>query len=295
MPFNFNAKNVLLTYPQCPLSKEEVLEKLQAMHKVRTYTISEEKHSDGSPHIHAVICLDKRFHSSNERCFDLDARYHPNIKTLQRQDDVQRATDYVRKDGQFITNIQKVVNARALLAQTILEAGCITKKLILENPSIIFLNHSSITSWLNHVKKDAISIPQDFKKRRHLWVTGPSNSGKTYWLREFIKGCSDPQEIPANNDYAHVSPDTDCLYVDEYKGSLTVQSLNRLCDGFTRLNTKGGSTRINAPTVVVVSNYDIRGCYPKVDDTIYETLTNRFIEFYLPINSSTIPKFIKDI
>ncbi len=46
------------------------------------------------------------------------------------------------------------------------------------------------------------------------------------------------------------------LYIDEFKGQLSVQQLNAICDGNYKVNTKGGS----------------------VENNILETLYNRFIE-----------------
>ena len=104
--------------------------------------------------------------------------------------------------------------------------------------------------------------------------------------------CSYPEEIPDNNDHRNFSDQTDCAYADEYRGQFTVQYLNKLCDGGTQLNTKGSSTRIAYPVVVIVSNYSIREVYPKISDKIYETLTNRFIEYDSSFNLPAFPKFI---
>lgn len=291
MPFDFNAKNVFLTYPQCPLSKEEVLQSLQAKHEVSSYTVSEEKHSDGTPHVHALIVFSKRLHTSNERYFDLGV-YHPNIKTLKTKSDVSRTHTYVIKDGQFITNFEKSTGKRAQLAQDIIAEGKITKKFIIEHPEVIFLNYTSISKWLGHFIPPRKALEVISQKRRHIWLDGPSNSGKTTWLYAYLSLCESPEEIPTNNDFVHVNDQTDTLYIDEYKGNLTVQSLNKLCDGNTRLNTKGGSTIISSPTIVVVSNYTIRQCYSKVEDFILDTLFNRFIQYDSSIKLPPMPRFI---
>lgn len=276
MPFNFNQKNVLLTYSQCPVSKEEILSHLQALHEVGSYTISQEKHGDGNFHIHALITFATKLHTRSERYFDLGV-WHPNIKPLKTKRDVVQARAYVIKDGEYITNVQEVLGKRAILAKAILDEGKITKKLIVQNPEIIFLNYSSISQWLAIVRSERSEIPQiETQKKRHIWLTGVSNSGKTYWLRNYLSLCSFPQEIPTNNDYGHIDRDVDCLYHDEYKGALTVQQLNKLCDGYTRLNTKGSSTWISNPTVVIVSNFTIRDCYSKIEDVLIDSLLNRF-------------------
>lgn len=287
MSFKINAKQFLLTYPKCTLSKEEVLENLQVSHKVCEYTICEERHLDGSPHVHAVITLSDRLHTTNARCFDLGL-WHPNIKVLKKKKDLEEARNYVRKDGKFITNFQELIGKRLALAQAILSEGRITKKLIFERPEVIFLNYSSISQWLNHCKKPIETVPPELK-RRHLWLTGPSNCGKTYFLRAYLSLYTNTSEIPDNQDHRDFTEATEVCWVDEYRGQHTVQYLNKLCDGNTQLNTKGGSTRIAYPTVIVCSNFTIRETYPKIQDKIYETLTNRFQQYDLSFKRPPFP------
>lgn len=43
-----------MTYPQCPLTKEQVKEALVDA-KVQEYVIAAEKHQDGSPHLHVFL------------------------------------------------------------------------------------------------------------------------------------------------------------------------------------------------------------------------------------------------
>lgn len=291
--FKINAKQFLITWPKCDLSPNEVLSLLQVQYQISKYTISQEKHNDGTPHVHALLVLSSRLHTTNARCFDLGT-WHPNIKNLKTKKDVIQADNYVRKDGVFITNIQEVLGKRAALAKSIVEEGRITKKFIIENPEVIFLNYSSINSWLSYFKKPFQKEPPSLKKR-HYWVTGPSNSGKTYWLRTYLKFSTNFAQIPPNNDFQDVDEDTDVLYYDEYRGQLTIQALNRLCDGGTQLNKKGGSCRISYPVIIIVSNYTIRDCYPKVEDKIYDTLVNRFIEFDMSINIPPLPRSIINI
>lgn len=290
MNFKFNAVKVFLTYPKCPLTKEEVLESLQTRYSLRFYTISEEKHADGSPHLHAVLVFSERVHRTDPRCFDLGV-YHPHIKNLKTQKDLEEARRYTCKDNVFITNVTEVVSKRTQLAQTLIEYGRIDKKIIIENPDLLFLNYSSISSWLSYVRKPVEVLPPTLKLR-HLWFHGPSNCGKTHLLRIVRSYFAFPAELPTNNDYRAINDHTDLLYLDEYKGDLSVQTLNRLCDGDTKLNTKGGSTLILYPKVIICSNYSIRDCYRNIEDHIYDSLLNRFEQYDLSIKPYLLPPFI---
>jgi len=279
MNFNFNAKYIFLTYPQCSASKEEILDHIQTLHQVKDYIVCEEKHEDGSPHIHAVLHFHTKVHTRDPKHFDYGG-FHPHIKSPRDSGGIQRCIEYCKKEGNYLSSFKETIGKRAILAQKILEEGTITKKLILENPEIIFLNHSSVKQWLGYVQPKPILPPgTSVLKLRHIWLYGTSNTGKTYWLYNYLNGYDSPQEIPLNNDFSHIDESTDLLYIDEYKGTLTVQQINKLCDGYTRLNTKGSSTRILNPTICIVSNYSIRDCYQKIDDMIYQTLLNRFIEY----------------
>ena len=82
--------------------------------------------------------------------------------------------------------------------------------------------------------------------------------------------------MPTNNDWNGYAGE-DNLYIDEYKGQLTVQELNRICDGGAKVNTKGGTAMLSwTPTVYVLSNFSPRECYGKCDDALLNTLFNRF-------------------
>lgn len=69
------------------------------------------------------------------------------------------------------------------------------------------------------------------------------------------------------------------MYLDEFKGQLTVQELNRICDGSTKVNVKGGSLQLASDVVVhICSNYNIKDCYKKLEPNLLESLYNRFNE-----------------
>lgn len=90
----------MLTYPQCDVSKEDMMEFLQALPKVPKFIIvCEEKHEDGSPHLHAVLQWERKLDTRDERYFDYDT-FHPNIGSCRA---LLKAIEYAKKDGCFIT------------------------------------------------------------------------------------------------------------------------------------------------------------------------------------------------
>lgn len=95
--YRFKAKCVFLTYPQCPLTKEEVLAALQAKlgEKEGThYLIGQERHEDGNYHLHVYVERETDICTRNARYFDI-GEYHPNIVAPR---DRQATKKYITKE-----------------------------------------------------------------------------------------------------------------------------------------------------------------------------------------------------
>lgn len=284
MSFRFNAKTCFLTFAQCSLSKEEVLERLTQAHPIQDYIVARERHQDGNYHIHCYLRFSKKIDSRNPRVFDV-LDHHPNIKALTKVDAYRNAQKYAKKDGDFLTNIEETLGKRTLLFKELQDEGDLTPAFIRRNPDIMQFNFSNLRMFLN-VLKPRTKVPETLLKKRHIWLYGPSNTGKSTWLRAY-RMLAESMECPDNDDWNLMPRDVEMVYKDEYRGSLTVQKLNRLADGDCMVNTKGGSAWLPQVTFIIVSNYSIRDCYPGVTDQILETLYNRFIE----VNSlNTLPK-----
>lgn len=289
MPFNFNRKNVFLTYARCPTAPQDILDHLNSKSAISDYIIAREVHQDGAFHIHAYIKFSSQVHTRDERYFDLPGGYHPNIKTPTKAEGIKRVRDYCKKGGNFITSFVEEKSKREILFETILEEG-LTKRLVLENPMVMGLNFNSIAAWVRLVRgafNDTVPV-QDLPKKRHIWLTGAPNSGKSWWLRRAIQLSEKPAQIPTNDDWINSDHETDMLYYDEFKGQIKIQTLNSICDGRTALNTKGGSTCIGYPLVVICSNYTIEGSYPHAEDFIIRAIRSRFIEYDAGVG---FPKF----
>lgn len=111
--FRISGKRYFLTYAQCGVTKEECLHQIQSRYpQLKYWIVSQEKHQDGSFHLHAVFEFATRFQTRNERCFDLlqengSKSYHPNIKTIgTAHKDIQLVSQYVMKEDKSpLTNI----------------------------------------------------------------------------------------------------------------------------------------------------------------------------------------------
>lgn len=99
--FRISAKKFLLTYPQCPLEKEVLLEKLQSIKPVKQYVICKEQHQDGSPHLHAAVEYSEKLWSTLVDIFDCEG-YHPNIQSARSW---QNCVNYVKKGNDYIESL----------------------------------------------------------------------------------------------------------------------------------------------------------------------------------------------
>lgn len=78
--FAFDGKHVFLTYPQCPLEREQLRDILVARANIEKYLIARERHDDGNYHLHAYLHFGRRVRLVGSDVFDVEG-YHPNIQT----------------------------------------------------------------------------------------------------------------------------------------------------------------------------------------------------------------------
>ena len=179
---------------------------------------------------------------------------------------------YVTKDGNYISNLD--------VKSAIAKKGKMKKEDLLRDVDELLdegiITPMQVASWYKNscVYKMLINgkkvMPEVMpEKRRHLWIWGSSNTGKTTLLRNQMKekGYDNFFQIPSNNDWVGYN-DQYYLYFDEYKGQLTIQELNKICDGGAKMNVKGGSVMLRYDVqVIILSNFSIEECYnraPKI-------------------------------
>ncbi|KAL6515689.1 hypothetical protein OROHE_018723 [Orobanche hederae] len=85
--FRINVKNIFITYPRCPLLKEEAIRQmLELLFPISPLYIrvAREQHQDRTYHLHCLVQFEGRFQTQNARFFDLTSRpnfvYHPNVQ-----------------------------------------------------------------------------------------------------------------------------------------------------------------------------------------------------------------------
>lgn len=192
LDFRFKSKAVFLTYPRCDgHTKEEVIEalrtKLGGQHRWKSMVCGKEQHVDGSEHYHILLIFVKAPDFRSPRCFDLllnGVNFHPNIKKVGcGKNDIQYAAEYCEKEGDFVSEhldlfrnsnnfVKKMADRNAFLR------WCGDKALREPLWPIAFPGH---LGWPPMSNSPSI-------KRRHIWITGRPDIGKTSFIQDTFAG-----------------------------------------------------------------------------------------------------------
>lgn len=285
MSFRLDAKSFFLTYPQCPLSKAEVLEELEKKPvSIKYYCIAQELHADGNPHIHVLLLLELKKHTTNPKYFDI-LGHHGNYQAARSKEKIY---DYITKaDPEPLSNLApedvyglktKAVK-RAVIAKELIE-GAKLSDTVEKYPQILF--------GLNRLKQDIATyeeeklevrncpdwIPNPWGllisskmgcKRRHWWIysTQP-NRGKTTWAKS-LKSSFGAHLKSGDFTYWNLSGKESILLLDEYNvAGIRYHQLNQICDGTFEFRVfMAGLRRLEGlRLVIVLSNHSLTDLYP---------------------------------
>nr|UOF79959.1 rep protein [Cressdnaviricota sp.] len=142
--FFLRANHLFLTYPQCPVPKDDLLWKLKSLPNYAGCVVASEQHQDGTPHLHAYVRLSRRSVFRSAQFADVTwggVTYHGNY---QRARSARCVAEYVAKDGDFIAdgvdmstlvgNKKKSKSSSLAIASRVL-AGATLKELV-EDPEM---------------------------------------------------------------------------------------------------------------------------------------------------------------
>jgi len=247
MVFQLCSKNILLTYAQCNLSKQTVLERLRLLCDTVYITVSEELHEDGRPHIHAYLALDTPFRSRNERIFDIGG-FHPNIVSNIRAP--AKCKDYVQKHGNFVEEGEPPALKRKWdeLNDTTSKAEFLSTALEI-SPRDYYMNLERLQYAANYKFKYSapeyvhditlqFNITDDMKtwveqrmerdRPQSLILVGESRTGKTKWARSlgkhfYFNGYFNLEQLSADVEYAIFDDFEDWTTFKQYKQWLGAQ------------------------------------------------------------------------
>lgn len=141
--FRYSAKSIFLTFAQCPLSKEVMMEHIKLQGQLDKCCIAQEAHADGHMHLHVAAWYKNRLEFKSPQRFDIQG-YHPNIRHNQIQFKL-KTLKYLNKEDaeplQFNMDIQAETAARTghkkLLGKRLLDGEDLID-VVNEHPELIF-------------------------------------------------------------------------------------------------------------------------------------------------------------
>lgn len=291
--FRLNAINVLLTYPQCPLAKEEVYDFLVAKFDPQHILVAHEKHADGSPHLHAFLRFKNKINTRNCRFADLDIgsqTYHGKYESCRQAEACRR---YAAKGGDFIANFDVQVPLSGGLREWASDQIVHKKRrpcdLLEEQPKLLFGYNTlvqDVNTYLRDIAAKAIQqlpywLPNPWGKvlcsqikgkRRHYWLwSSQPNVGKTFLFAKPLHDEFGAVVQSGDFTYWNVTQDTNCVVLDEYNTALLkYSSLNSMCDGhFGYRIFRGGIIQLLEPLIIVLSNQSIDSLYPFMNQLLH--------------------------
>lgn len=260
------SKGWFLTYPKCPISKEDALTILRTNFKqeIVEYVVSEEKHEDGEPHLHAFIKFDKKVKFSKK--FDL-LEYHGHYESAKSWRAVQK---YCMKDGNYISNL----NLEAAEKKQ-------SKKLLpedFERDPIDLMNEGKLAPLsLNNFLKNrstylGLKRSHDYTgEKKCYWIWGKSGIGKSYSIRHIYK---DIYCKPQNKWWDGYAGEENVL-LDDLDTNVIGHYLKIWADQYPfNAEIKGATIRPTYKRFFVTSNYQIKDLY--IDLNMVEAIERRF-------------------
>lgn len=206
MPFRINAKNFFLTYAQCTLEKQSIIDFFTGLLPVPSWGIvAEEKHQDGNTHFHAIIGYSDKRDIRSDRYFDIE-NFHPNIQSVRS---LKACAKYVTKDGNTLSFgvIPEALLQNSwgdIIANSTSPRSCL-RSVLLSYPKEYATRYQAIEYMAErHFKKRRVDYVSEFTefdtpvqldewitnefeanhpRRKSLILVSPSRYGKTEWAR----------------------------------------------------------------------------------------------------------------
>ena len=263
-------KGWFLTYPQNSASKEFLMDKLKSLGE--EIIVCEEKHADGSPHLHAFIKLNapvnKRDSLNIFNLLDKTGNYQPARSW-------KSCADYIKKDGNYLTHNCDVESAQQKKRKRNEE--------LLSKPIHELVDDGLISLQLApQIKKAKLCYEEsknnrfeiDITQKRGLWIYGPPGVGKSYKVRREYTDLY----IKAQNKWWDGYTGQKAVLIDDFdkQGACLSHYLKIWADiYFSTGEVKGGMVNLNYNKIIITSNYQPSEIF-EGDSVLLEALLRRF-------------------
>lgn len=220
--FRLCAKKVYLTYPQCDVSKSELLWNIERKFfaTLKDYFICQERHMDGNLHLHALFIWSKEIDVKKADKFDFESKdgrnYHPNIGRVgNSKNDIIRLLKYMSKYDKeplstmdletYLKESTKSNHSAENFAEAIAATNAAAAEALLKanEPKCFVTNYNNVKAFIAskdvpkpYVPKDygtVPNVPKQFlewqaqfgsdERTKLLIVNGPTMCGKSTYFR----------------------------------------------------------------------------------------------------------------
>lgn len=268
--FRLNATTFYFTYPKCDTTKEDCLKKLIEELPIKWAIVCQEKHKDGSNHLHACGYFTKKVNITNASKLDSIVGKHGNYQSMKRKRECVR---YVTKESNYVAHgitedeIKELQmfkksgksKGKGDLVVEMLKMGESNNSILEAFPGYYLIHNRQIKElraemehmnekkptsfdcpeadesalgW-KHVEKwlfDNILKEREFKKQQ-LWLWGPPGSGKSSVLNQLRERLRVYEISPDNWNDEYDDNMFDLAVIDEYSGQKKVTWMNRFVEG----------------------------------------------------------------
>jgi len=322
--FRLHGKRVFATWPQCDKPIADILNLIKGLPDYDWAVVCAEQHEDGSPHRHAIFAVKKKLDIKSATHFDFLAGSHGHYEGVKSIKDcmtyVTKSNNYVA-DGINVADAMegKAPSTSTAVAKKIMQGA--TNKDIMEEYPGFYLLHSrnvkefqhewrenqmeltlkpwtplvepvnatddikSLISWINsNVGKSSLQERPIGTLQLFLW--GKTRIGKSSLVAK-LATMTKTYFCPMNEHFFNGLDDSYKLIIyDEFHGQQPITFMNQFVDGQQMVvPTKGGQYHKKTnPPFIVISNYPLQRCYPKVAEENpdhMDALLRRFLSIEL--------------
>lgn len=282
---------VLLTYPQCERSKEDLLEWWKE-HGAQCAIVSRENHHETEGvHLHAWIKFPKTMQTTKGQwgsLFDWEGIHGNYERVTCTSRSIADVVQYVTKDGDYVAwncNVEALKNPkksheRKYDNETILNTPM---KELVEKGVIPVEKVPAIQRGIQAYR--LLAKPGLKSKCRGIWLTGRAGCGKSTWaakLGEHLGGYYEKQQ----NKWFDGYDGEKVIVLNDLDNEALLHHLKIWADKFPcKGEVKGYNVWLHHDWFVVTSNFTIREICEKVPygvDKFFDAMKRRFHELSLP-------------
>ena len=258
--FMLRARHLFLTYPKNDGNKNKLLEMLLSKleNKGVLYAVcAEEKHEDGSPHLHAYVHLKDQTNFKNPNCLDFNGKHGDYSKAFCPK----KSREYVMKDNNYVEfgEYKETEELRKINREINRQEK---NKLILETDTVKLVDDGTIALTQIQLVEKSKSLYQQLNhpasekiiQRECIWVYGKPGTGKSTWVRSIEESL---YEKPQNKWWCNYKHQPAIILDDlDIHGGCLGHYIKIWADNF-RFNCefKGGNIEPTYKRLYVTSNY----------------------------------------